>query len=444
MQTLQGIAANLAAHLLAGTWTRRALSARMGRFLGGHARMSRRRLVDHVLTEAPDYPPSPKQLQHILLKSGYLERAAKALLRSDLPVRLVLDAPVFAPAGRYSELDVPSITTSGELAEWFGVAPERLGWLADDRRQHGRTREPVLQNYLYSFLPKKSGGYRLLESPKSDLKALQRRILRDMLDNVPPHAAVHGFVRGRSCLTAAHLHAGEQVVVGMDIRDFFPATRADRVHMLFRRIGYPHAVARLLTGLCTTATPVSAFARSPDPSAFDWEMRRRLASPHLPQGAPTSPALANLVASTLDARLAGLARTFSASYTRYADDLAFSGDQAFEASIDRFVDMIELILMDEGWRVNREKTRIMRRSSAQVVTGIVVNDHLNVRRCDYDELKATLFNCVRRGPASQNRSRIADFRAHLDGRIEWVRATNPARGAKLRGLYDAINWSAPS
>jgi retron-type reverse transcriptase len=192
-----------------------------------------------------------------------------------------------------------------------------------------------------------------------------------------------------------------------------------------------------LTRLCSTATPLTVLDAQP----IDFLTRQRFATPHLPQGAPTSPALANLAALRLDRRLTGLARRFEARYTRYADDLTFSGDHAFHGQIPSFLRAVSEIVKDEGFALNMPKTRIMPRSSRQAVTGIVVNDHINVPRPAYDALKATLTNCVRHGPASQNRHAHVDFRSHLDGRIAWVGSLNPQRGEKLRRIFEAINWS---
>lgn len=161
--------------------------------------------------------------------------------------------------------------------------------------------------------------------------------------------------------------------------------------------------------------------------------------PHLPQGAPTSPTLANLLAWTLDRRLHGLARAAGANYTRYADDLAFSGD--FAGGVDRFCRTVAAIVREEGFRLHAGKTRVMGRSARQVVTGIVVNAHCNVARAGFDALKAVLHNCVRHGPAGQNLAEIADFRRHLEGRVCWVEQVNPRRGAKLRRVFERIEWT---
>src|SRR5262249_46385399 len=158
------------------------------------------------------------------------------------------------------------------------------------------------------------------------LKALQRRLLHEILERIPPHPAVHGYRRGRSVVTHAATHCGRRVVLCFDLRHFFPSVPAARVHGLWRTAGYPTEGARLLTGLCSTVVPEEVWQTAPgrDSSGAAWEERQRFRSPHLPQGAPTSPALANLCAHRLDCRLHGLAQSLGAVYTRYADDLAFS------------------------------------------------------------------------------------------------------------------------
>jgi len=161
----------------------------------------------------------------------------------------------------------------------------------------------------------------------------------------------------------------------------------------------------------------------------------------LPQGAPTSPALANLCAFGLDRRLAGAAAAVGAEYSRYADDLAFSGDAAFARRIQKFSTFAAAIALDEGFDVNFRKTRIMHHAQRQLVCGLVVNERPNLPRRDYDRLKAILTNCRRHGVDAQNREERADFRAHLQGRVAWVEAVAPARGAKLRALFEAISWA---
>lgn len=436
------IARELAAALLSGSWSASPLEARAQNYLGKSGKRWQRKLVADVLGAAsPGYPPSPDILTQRLLKSRSFERAAAVVLRQENPPPLVLDPSAFAPAPAFAAMRPPRLETPGDVAVWLQMPLTRLEWLADQRRQHGRTNIPILLHYHYRFTPKRSGGApRLIEAPKAQLKAVQRRILSEILDLAPAHPQAHGFVRGRSCLTAAHLHAGEHIVVCADLKNFFPSISAARIHGLFRSFGYPTAVARLLTGLSTTCTPTSVFARLPAAQQPDWRTRKQFGAPHLAQGAPTSPALANLCAWRLDQRLNGLARALGGRYTRYADDLSFSGDATLTWKIDALLAALGKIAKEEGFALNSAKTRIMRRSGPQRITGIVVNEHANVARADYDQLKAILHNCRTGGPETQNRAAHADFRAHLDGRVGWVEQVNPTRGAKLRAICDSVEW----
>jgi hypothetical protein len=263
----------------------------------------------------------------------------------------------------------------------------------------------------------------VIERPKLRLKEVQRWVLSELLAWIPVHPAAHGFVRGRSALTHARAHTGRRVVVRLDVEDFFAAVTAGRVYGIFRTAGYPEAVAHALTGLCTNVVP----AEHSVPDAF--RLARRLATPHLPQGAPTSPALANLAAFRLDARLAGLARELGATYTRYADDLVLSCDHRLRPPLA----MIAEIAAAEGFRLNPAKTRVMSRGRRQTVTGIVVNARPNVPRSEYDRLKATLHRAALDGPGELDAARLL-------GRIAWVASLNPGRGAKLRARFDAIRW----
>ncbi len=175
---------------------------------------------------------------------------------------------------------------------------------------------------------------------------------------------------------------------------------------------------------------------------MSWRMRKRYAARHLPQGAPTSPALANLGAFNLDLRLEAAADSFKARYSRYADDLTFSGGAELLRGVDRLVALVGAIASNEGMAVNFRKTRVMGSGQRQQVTGVVVNRHPNLRRDHYDRLKATLHNCVRRGPCVENRADHVNFRAHLSGQVAHVMMINPARGAKLKGLLEAIAWDS--
>jgi hypothetical protein len=339
-----------------------------------------------------------------------------------------------APAMTALHWPVPSLPSPATLAEWLGLPLGELDWFADCQGREADLPAGPLRHYTYRWVPKRGGRARLIEMPKARLKAVQRRLLHELIGCIPPHEAAHAYRHGRSVLTYAAPHAGRAIVLRFDLRDFFPSVRAARVHALFRAAGYPTPVARLLTGLCTNAAPAEVR------DAVPWDSAVVYAAPHLPQGAPTSPALANLCAYRLDCRLAALADSVGARYTRYADDLAFSGGAGLERGARRFQVLVCRVALEEGFEVHTRKSRFMRRGVRQQLAGVVVNERPNVKRADYDELKAILCNCARHGPASQNRSGHRDFRAYLLGRIAYVGLLNPARGARLRHWFDRIVW----
>ena len=426
----------LAIALVSGPWTPSALRQRARKLLGPKSARRAKALIDEIFKlYRPPYPPTWQALTRVLAETTALDDLPEESVERIASTPAVLKEHLFRPIEPLSRLATPKLTTIVELARWLDVPLDQIEWFIDRRRTLDREHRDALRHYDYHWRQKRAGTWRLIEAPKPRLKSFQRRILDEILNAVPPHEAAYGFVAGRSCADAAAKHAGEHVVITVDLRDFFLSTPLQRVHAVFRCLGYPHTVARALTSLCSTSTP-----RAVSIAHFDHEGCQRNLSRHLPQVAPTSPALANLAALSLDRRLTGLASRFEARYTRYADDLTFSGDETFHAKVHKFLRAAGAIVRDAGYALNPAKTRIMPRHQRQTVTGIVVNDHLNIARDDFNTLKATLTNCVRNGPADQNREAHPDFRAHLDGRITWIERLNLRRGEKLRRLFEAIAW----
>jgi RNA-directed DNA polymerase len=184
--------------------------------------------------------------------------------------------------------------TPADLAAWLKVPEADLrAWLTDSA--------PWSRGYDYTrfTIPKRHGGVRQIEAPGDKLKDLQRRVLRRLLNPLRAHPAATGFVRGRSIVHNARPHVGRGVVINLDLADFFPTITAERVAQCFRARGWNAEAATILSRICTNEG-------------------------RLPQGAPTSPALSNLVCRKLDVRLAALAAYHKGSYTRYADDITIS------------------------------------------------------------------------------------------------------------------------
>jgi hypothetical protein len=406
---------NLASILLEGTWTLRPMRSRAVLHYPDDKRLIGK-LVRHAWEHFGNQRPDCDALAMFFVET---------FLSLAIPAESVRHYPARMMKPRWP---VPKLATAGKIAKWFDIPIGRLDWFADIKGLTLKQDAPKLRHYVTIRLPRRRGKACLLEVPKPTLKAIQRRILHEILDLIPPHAAAHGFRAGRSIMSYVQPHVGRRIVLRFDLRDFFTSVSAARVQAIFRTVGYPPDAACLLTGLCTTRTPDEV------PAEPRWRQR------HLPQGAPTSPALANLAAYRLDVRLHALAQKLDASYTRYADDLAFSGDQKLERAAKRVQVLVALIAAEEGFELHFHKSRFMRQSLRQQLAGVVVNARPNLRRGVYDLLKATLHNCVRHGPEAQNRAGHADFRRHLHGRIAHVKMLHPERGAKLQALFNRIVW----
>ncbi len=359
------------------------------------------------------------------------ESFAKAWTKGEGRISIGSVVQQMAPAaGAPRKWEVPEITTLGDLADVLRLHPDDLGWLIS----RGQA-----EHYRHRWQTKpKSGRFRLIESPKTLLKFAQRQVLRKILHAIPPHEAARGFRPGCSVRDFVEPHTGKELLVRFDLEDFFPSISAARILQIFLTAGYPENVSRALTRLTTHAAPHSVL----EEKALTWPERRRLATPHLPQGAPTSPALANLSAFRLDCRLAGLAMATGAAYTRYADDLLFSGGVDFARQASRFEATVGAIILEEGFRPNHHKTRVLRQGQKQHAAGLVLNEKPNIDRREFDRLKAILTNCVRHGPASQNRDSHPEFAAHLAGKLAWVRFIHPGKEAKLRAIFERIDWGS--
>jgi retron-type reverse transcriptase len=173
-------------------------------------------------------------------------------------------------------------------------------------------------------------------------------------------------------------------------------------------------------------------------STARYRLRAELRERHLPQGAPTSPALANLAAFGLDRRLAGYAAANGLAYSRYADDLTFSGP---DVAVPRLVAVVTEIARDEGFRINPRKTRAQHPGRRRTVTGLVVSgDRTGVPREYHDQLRAVLHDAATHGPEAANRDLVPHFRAHLEGRVGWVESVNPVRGRRLRAQLESVVW----
>lgn len=342
-------------------------------------------------------------------------------------------------AQRLRNHGLPVVEHLDDLAELLGTARDELVYLS----ARPTVEEPT--HYTLKELPKKSGGTRLLMVPMPRLKSLQRTLNAKLISLLPVHDCVHGFRTGRDVLSSASAHVSKDVLVSMDIEDFFPSFTFRRVAGYFRSLGYGRGTCVALANLTTFRLADASVKRS---NRNAWKLASvhhhpdamRRWHPELPQGAPTSPGIANAIARRMDKRLHALALKFGADYTRYADDLTFSGGEELAKGVGRLLMLARKIVKTEGLALNENKTRIMRKGRQQRVTGVVVNQQTNVSRRDFDKLKAILHNCIKHGPGGQNRESVPDFKEHLRGRIAHISHIGPERGRKLKAMFDQIRW----
>ncbi len=326
---------------------------------------------------------------------------------------------------------LPVINTAGDLAKWLKLTTCQLEWLADLKRHDQKDRRH-LQHYHYSVIDKRHGSKRLIESPKTRLKMIQRKINDNILAHASMHESAHGFRKSRSCISHAARHVKKEYVFVFDLAHCFPSVQWRQIYQVFRGFGYAVSVSKYLTALCTH----QSYPRRELISKLDNEQQSLLKYRHLPQGAPSSPALSNAVLFRLDKRLAGLAKSLNLVYSRYADDMVLSGST--HRNWQFLEPLVGSICLEQGFTLNYRKSRTLRPQQRQKITGVVVNEKLNIDRRDYDRLKAILTNCARHGLQSQNHANHPDFRAYLLGSIQHVKSLNESKGNKLESIYARV------
>ncbi|RQU00547.1 RNA-directed DNA polymerase [Burkholderia cenocepacia] len=235
---------------------------------------------------------------------------------------------------RLIAVGVPPIFDFEHLSELVGVHRAILAGFVESAGSFYRTFK----------IPKQSGGFREISSPVPSLLMVQRWIKENILDEIPVHGAAHGFVKGKSVVTFAQPHVNKAALLHIDVSDFFPSIDLKKVYVLFRNIGYAPNVSLFLARLCCV-------------------------NGRLPQGAPTSPSISNIIFSSIDARLIGLGCVAKLDYTRYADNIVFSGNYI---NI-KFLDIVSEILSENSFKVNRKKTFLSTKRGKRIIAGISVS-----------------------------------------------------------------------
>lgn len=312
---------------------------------------------------------------------------------------------------------LPLCSLHKAIARAMGISVKKLRFLAFSRKA---------SHYIRFQIPKKRGGKREISAPMLQLKHTQEWILYNILEKLELHNAAHGFFGGRSIVTNAQPHVGAEVIVNIDLKDFFPSISYKRVKGLFKSFGYSEAASVIFGLICTEPKVKEGKLDGKTYLLLSWTNRR------LPQGAPTSPAISNLICRRLDRRLSQMAGQLGFVYTRYADDLTFSASGDSLCNICNVLKRTESIVKYEGFDINDEKTRVLRKARRQEVTGVVVNSKLNVSRETLKRFRATLYQIEKDGLRGKHWGQSNDLIASLQGFANFVYMINPEKGSKFQ------------
>lgn len=301
---------------------------------------------------------------------------------------------------------LPVIFEFAHLAALLGRTPEYLASAVNSPSNH----------YRLFKIPKRRGGWREISAPYPALLQCQQLVNNTILQRGSIHEAAHGFRKKKSIVTNASKHLAQRCLLKMDLEDFFPSIPIRRVIKVFRYLGYPPNVSFYLARLCCLDDA-------------------------LPQGAATSPALSNIIARRMDARLAGLAPKWDLQYTRYADDMAFSGSEI----PTKFIKVVQEIVEDEGFRINADKTKLCRSKAKRVVTGLSVSgEELKVPRAYKRRLKQEVYYIRRFGYFSHvSKMRIKDpfYIDSIFGKLQfwkWIEPDNSFANEALEWISNVV------
>jgi hypothetical protein len=339
-----------------------------------------------------------------------LDGGAKAIFgRMDEITEDVRGMLIAIQGGR--SLSLRSRKSFDELSKILEIEPFILARLCGLKRHGYWETKPLYKTFP---LPKKGGGVRFIHAPCRALAFVQQRIKTRLLDPAPVHdECVSAFRAGLSIVDHAKPHCGKAVVIKMDLKDFFPSVSFHKVESVFRGLKIDGALSTQLALLTTTWLKADAESSEVE-EALPSEGERAL-----PQGAPTSPQLANMAARRLDLRLLGLSKRLGFKYSRYADDLTFSSDDT-KAKVNVLLRLVEQIVTDCKFQLNPNKTRVMRAPATQRVTGLIVGGEVpRVPRATMRRMRAMLHQ--------QKIGRLGPEEERLVGYCAFVKMVNPGQ-----------------
>ena len=327
----------------------------------------------------------------------------------------------------FKSTKIPVLNSFVDVANALEVTPSKLQWLIYERGASN------IDHYLRYEIPKKSGGKRLISSPKKDMKKAQKWILENILIHLDFDKSAMAFQKGLSIIDNASLHVKSKIVVRIDIKDFFPTITFPRVRGFFESLGYNPGVATVFALICTDSPKVILKNEAIDgeKNNKDYPHFIAISERSLPQGACTSPSLANLICRKIDSRLKGYSSKSGWKYSRYADDLIFSTTLE-DSAPHRLIKSISSIIFEEGFEVNHSKTRLMRAPNRQTVTGLVVNNEVTLSRRDLKRMRAFFHQCSSKGLDFMSEKIGKDALSVARGYISYLEMVSPTIAEKFR------------
>ncbi len=318
-------------------------------------------------------------------------------------------------AEKLKEKNLPLIQTAEDLAQQMKTDIKTIRFLSFNRTVSR------VSHYKQFQIPKKAGGFRNISAPMPKLKEAQHWILENLLNKLPVHINAHGFALEKSIASNARPHIKKEVLMNIDLKDFFPSIHYPRVKGMFRSLGYNEKISTILALICTESETDEVEL---DGHKYFVKSGNRA----LPQGAPTSPAITNYLCRRMDARFTGLAKKYSFEYTRYADDLTFSCATYNADEFKKFLGFVKKTIKSENFIIHPDKFKVLRKNSKQEVTGIVVNEKLSVERKKIKKFRATLYQVEKNGLEGRNWNYSPNFLASLKGYANFISQVDPVKG----------------
>lgn len=360
---------------------------------------------------------------------------AKSQEKSDEYIRICVEYIKHLDEKKY-----PVIFSTVHLADLSGLTSDLISSILESRRQQ----------YSYFRIKKRRGGFREIMSPNPRLKYIQKWIYLNILRNYPLNESCFGFRDDLSIKNNAEVHRSSRLILKVDLLKYYDTITENRVFGIFKAMGYVPNLARSFAEICTGFHRLEYWN---DIKGKEREALHDLVSGYhavLPQGAPSSPALANIVGNKMDKRFNTLGKIYGFRYSRYADDLTFSLPLKKKGRLPR-LNQIERIIQDEGFFINKEKINYYKRGMKQYVTGITVTENFHVSKKYRKKIWMHLYYSKKYGPYNhlksvyeknnKDRSSIpSSFQDWLLGHISFIYSVNTNVGLKMYSEFNKIDW----